>query len=598
MKQTHRMACLLMSVVMLAALISCNKNVDTSTPESEASTSTSTSTSATTTASTQESTTVGTDTSETSTNIPSSGNPTTATARNTTTTSSQNTTTTSAASTLTTRTNIPYSGKTTGVLTQEIMNTITSTYFQPLEAKGTVINRNTSAGGTSVLRVNSDVTYQYVVGMGGSGVWFSNHVYDHPQNSVDLALTLLYSEEYGIGMEGYRHYVGAGTQSAAPQPSCETVCIETSPGVYDVSVDEENMSVLRKVCELGADHITLVYYSPPSRMTITGDTYGIQTGGTNLAEKNYQAYAEYVVGTAEAIRAQGVPITVISPFNEPNWGSGINEKAQEHCHYSPNQVYTLTDLIAKQMDKQNVPYKIAAAESAWWGWNEYTVDLFSRYLGNSTIMNRLGYFCAHSYDPLTEEGIANKKAAVNMLKYLNTMNVQFQQSECCPSNASFSETKIMNARELGRTIFEDMTELGTSEWDLWTTLLPSEHTSGGLIKIDDTTGKLNVRKRYFVFGQYSKFISDTYRTYVSLQNESEDFYACAFVSPDKSETKVIITNFNSSPQTISFNGLNGMVGEAYQTTGKYNLQYIGDIDSNYGYTVPKQSVTTIVFKNK
>ena len=71
--------------------------------------------------------------------------------------------------------------------------------------------------------------------------------------------------------------------------------------------------------ELGAKEVVFFCNSAPDSMTINGKPHSDKQKKkvTNLAPENYQAFADYVLDAVEHFRKQGVPVTTVSPINEP-----------------------------------------------------------------------------------------------------------------------------------------------------------------------------------------------------------------------------------------------------------------------------------------
>ncbi len=485
-----------------------------------------------------------------------------------------------------------YTGEDTGIMDPDLIQNIKDTYFLPAVADGTIINGGTPKG-LIQLNVDTSIRHQYMEGFGASAVWVGPNSDLFDEDALDTMLLLLYDEEVGIGFEGYRHNIGGGSVGNL-LPKAETVCIEVAPGVYDTSVDAVSMEMLKKAAQIGAESIGLIYYTPPLRMTIAGVTSGNPDGGTNLKADCFDDYAEYVVGTANAIIADGIPVKYVSPFNEPSWGgTGYDPHvaSQEHCYYTADEVYELTDLIAQVMERENSSFGIAAAESPWWNITEYTTELLGRYLENPTIMKHLDHFCAHSYANTAEqkEGIADF--------FLAHPEVSLHQTEECRKNMAFFNYEMIETASMASLLHEDFTILNISEWDFWCITDPEIEDrvgSGGSLFEIDKDGNLYLAKRFYVAGQYSKFVTDTTRVEMTMP-EDDSFYGTAYISQDEETVTLVINNYHETSQLVSFEGLEGMMGKAYQTSEQYNLQYIGDIDATYGYEVPAMSVTTIVF---
>ena len=462
----------------------------------------------------------------------------------------------------------------------EEMKANMSVYFQPVVDKGTVINQGQTPSGIGIA-VDTTTTYQTIEGFGGSGCWWACTSNFWNEENLDEALTLLYSPEYGLGLTTYRHNIGGGTPEGTALKTA-TKCVEISPGVYDLTEDGPGIEVLYKIQSLGVDYFTLFMNSPPARMTKNGDTRGDIDGKSNLKEDCYEEYAKFCADIVELYEAAGIPVKYLSPINEPQWSWGKEDSGQGHyqegCYYLHDEVLELDRLVAVELTQRGLDTKLSVPETAAWYDNSYSRMLVNYIMNTPELAEHIDHIAGHSYGATAE----HKKSLAN---YYDSIDLPWPVHQ--------TEWSGDDMFLLSRTINEDLTLLNATLWEFWTLINPFPGGSGHLVSIDNVNKKVETHQQYFIMGNYSRFITGATRVDLTMDTQSDTLLGSAYIKDGK--TIVILTNEAESEQTVSFAGLDGQVAEAHETSNEYNLQYVGDVDAAYGYTLPARSVTTFVF---
>jgi O-glycosyl hydrolase len=442
--------------------------------------------------------------------------------------------------------------------------------------------------GETELSINPETRYQHIKGFGGSaGI--------NSYNSVDRAvlrkgLEYLYSKEKGIGLTTYRYYAGAGSSNIVTLPkSRETVCIEVSPGVYDLSRDPVGIYLLDTATEMGASQVTLFMNSPPGRMTFTGQAVGHPQGKSNLKPEYYEAYADYCVGITKTFVDAGYPITYVSPINEPQWGWEKGE--QEGCHYTTDEVLTVGKLVIKKVAAFDLPVTVSLPETAWWGDNAYTRGLFFSMSTDPEIRDAIDHFCSHSYGDTTRTK-EDTALVIGLINSLYGKNLPLHMTEWGPHEG---DEGLGSAMKLAKNLHEDLAILNCELWEFWTLMEGNTSWPGGLVYIRSPKGPVDTSKNLWVLGNYSKFVSGGVRIGLGI-TETEDLYASAYLCADEKTIVVVATNTGPKERAISFTGMGDKIAEVYETSASNSLTYIGDINASYGYILPSQSVTTFMFR--
>ncbi|MCR5584845.1 MAG: hypothetical protein K6F63_05345, partial [Lachnospiraceae bacterium] len=198
----------------------------------------------------------------------------------------------------------------------------------------------------SKIKIDEGVSFQTWESFGASGAWWAQYVggwdkknkYSEVTPRDDLA-TLLFDKEKGIGLSSFRYNLGAGSADTGKgkysDPHRRAQCFETAPGVYDWSKDANAVWFIQKAAELNKDiDIILFCNSPLERLTRTGTAQSLKNSTTNINPDKYDDFANYCFDVAEHFKELGIPVTEISPINEPQWewldgqeGMHLNEEA-------------------------------------------------------------------------------------------------------------------------------------------------------------------------------------------------------------------------------------------------------------------------------
>ena len=123
----------------------------------------------------------------------------------------------------------------------------------------------------------------------------------------------------------------------------------------------------------------------------------------NLAADKYDDFAKYVLDVAEYFISQGIPVTELSPINEPQWDWN---DGQEGCHYEIDEAVEVIRLFALAIKERGMDVKISALESGQVG--DHAVECLEKLYADEDIRSVLGTYAYHSY--WTDGDVARKAA--------------------------------------------------------------------------------------------------------------------------------------------------------------------------------------------
>lgn len=414
------------------------------------------------------------------------------------------------------------------------------------------------------LRIDINKEYQTFDGIGASGAWWAQLVggWEHIDTASflpvrDRIAQLLYSKADGIGMSIYRYNIGGGSVHSGKgefsQPSRATECFETAKGEYDWSRDGNAVYMMKKAVEYGADEVILFVNSPIERLTKNGLAHNKkhQIFHENISKKNYKEFAQYCLDVTEHFVKEGVPVKYLSPVNEPIW---IWNGGQEGCFYRPRSVRKVFEAFAQELEKRPVlkGVKLSGAESGDLRWfnKSYTRQL----LKNEKVRKHLDAVDVHSYClpipiPVNIPFLNDRLAFVKRFrKWMDKKypDVPVKMSEW---------THMQGGRDYGMdsaivtatVMHEDFTLLNATSWQHWIAVSEVDYCDG-LIYINILEKTFEITKRYYVTGNYTKYLSRGAKR-IDAVCDDEDVLLTAF--KDNGRIVLVAVNKSQAEKTIS-----------------------------------------------
>lgn len=449
------------------------------------------------------------------------------------------------------------------------------------------------------LTINKNEKYQVFENFGASGAWWAQSVGGWNETDeasgmpkVDRISELLFDREKGIGLGCYRYNLGSGSaNSGNGRYSSEARRAESfdggKDGVYDWSRDKNAVNMMKKAVEYGANEIIFFVNSPIERLTKNHKGYLDRAGKTNLHRKNYRAFADYCLDVTAHFIAEGIPVKYLSPVNEPVW---VWTENQEGCHYRPHQVRAVMKTFCEEMEKRNDlgTLKLSGAENGDIRWfnKMYCIVM----LGNKKIRSHIDAIDVHSYFvlpdvPMLKNLISNRKAFMKRFKaFMNCFypDVPIKISEWTHMCGG-RDYGMKSALEQTKIIMEDLTILNAASWQHWIALSEYDYCDG-LIYYFPEDRRFELTKRYYAFGNFSKFIP--FGSVRIACDAGEKLDSVAFMKDGR--ISVVIANRTNEDVQLS---LPSIPEEVYITSEKMSLEKAECVDS---LSVPAESVITVI----
>ncbi len=437
-------------------------------------------------------------------------------------------------------------------------------------------------------------------GFGASGAWWAQEVggwshidKDSSMEVRDRISQLLYSKEKGIGLRTYRYNIGAGSLHSGNgdigNVLRRTESFDAGEGKYDFTRDANAVYMMKKAAEDGADEIILFVNSPIERLTKNGWSHlgKKQIMRENLDISNYKAFAKYCLDVTEHFVSEGLPVKYLSPINEPIW---IWNGGQEGCHYSPSSAGKVMRVIAKEMDKYPslADVKLSGLESGDIRW--FNKSFTRQLMKYEEVRKRIDSVDVHSYFlKAPETGFFSRIAFLKRYrKWLDRKypELPVKMSEWCHMQGGRDKT-MNSALVMADVIYNDINILNVSSWQHWIAVSEVDYCDG-LIYINLSDKTFEMTKRYYVTGNFSKYIPFGAEK-IGVCCLDMELKILAFTKDGK--TVAVVINDTDKEKTVSFRDFSEKV-KLVLTDETHDLEETESDSKNI--IIPKKSVVTII----
>ncbi|MDR6688259.1 O-glycosyl hydrolase [Arthrobacter sp. 1088] len=391
------------------------------------------------------------------------------------------------------------------------------------------------------IKVDENVKYQEITGYGAAltdtSAWLINQL---PTDSKNTLMQNLFDPSKGIGLNMVRSPMGAtdfnvgGNYSYNDMPAGQT-----DPTLAKFSIEHDMPYIipqLKQALALNPDlKVTSTPWSPPGWMK----TSGSMIGGT-LLDQYSPALANYFVKYIQAYGKAGVPISYVTPQNEP-----LNAPSWPGMALTPGQQTKLIQQLGQAFEANNISTKILGWDHNWDvpsypesiyndpATADYAVGAgFHIYSGTPTYQT-----LAHNDYPGKEiyltEATGGVWQANNQVAFHDALNTWILDATRNYSNG----TMLWNI-----ALDPDMGPLNSD-------------TNGigmcrGLVTIDPKSGAITYNPEYYALAQVTKFVKPgAHRIYSNTFGDG-NVNNVAFQNPDGSKVLVAYNDSNAE-QTIS-----------------------------------------------
>lgn len=438
---------------------------------------------------------------------------------------------------------------------------------------------------TKSMAVNMNETYQEIEGFGASDCWLPNTIGKYWTNRNQLA-TWLFSknvkstgEPQGIGLSMWRVNMGAGTSEAGAAGGVDNVNNRAESyftnGKYNWDKCVGQRYFMQQAKNSGVEKFILFSNSPLVEFTKNGQGRSDSGRFANLKDNAYGDFANYMADVADHFTAEGYNIAAISPVNEPqyNWDG----RDQEGSGWQNTEIAKLTRYLDQALTDRGLDTEISVGEAGHWDHlyavtdgdgRDNTIDAFynpssEAYIGDLKHTGKI--ICGHSYWTHfnwndmrnVRKNVANAAAP----KGLRVWQTEWSMLDRAPEDVNYDadNAEFQIAQYMSRVIHNDLTVANCTSWSYWTAMsverwsqrnrfeLIKTTPTGGNYSDDFTTGgEIEATPNLWVLGNYSLFIRPGFVRVGVTHDENKNFFASAYIAPDRSQLVVVVTNYDKS----------------------------------------------------
>ncbi|GIP30346.1 hypothetical protein J23TS9_54760 [Paenibacillus sp. J23TS9] len=420
--------------------------------------------------------------------------------------------------------------------------------------------------------VNWNDMKQDIDGFGVSQAGWSDAIYDLQEPARSQVMDLLFKPDTGIGISIFR---GA----LFPQ-------FNPAPGQYDFSARPDQVWVMQQAKARGVNKLIASTWSPPAWMKTNNST----TSGGYLKQENYGDYALLMSKFIKAYKQQfGLDLYAVSIANEPNSMTFLSWDSSEWN--STNFEVFLKDNLKQAMINEGVQNtKVIAGESSWW-----SEDLIKDSLNDPASAERLDIVAGHNY-PVP---VINTELPTTPFSTAASKGKKVWMTEV--SKVDSYDPGMGSALKFAKQTHTFMTKAGVNAWMYWTGAIPGNNDEG-LINVDKATSTFQLTKRYYAFGNFSKFIKPGYVRIGATDSPQSGVYTSAYKDPASGKFAIVAINDNDATAQVNLvpSGFSSGKLTPYTTNGDLNLAAGPDIPlagGKFQTAIPPKSVVTYVGEN-
>ena len=317
----------------------------------------------------------------------------------------------------------------------------------------------------------------------------------------------------GLHLSQYRYNIGGGGAIATAARFAPGYLRRS--GAYDWAADPAGRDMLRRAAALGVGHLVAFANAAPPAFT----TNGRGCGGSLRSDRVAQ-YAAYLARVVSHLSANGTPIALVSPMNEPD--SSFSSCNQEGMTVPVSLRARLIQAVQAALARRGSAAGVLADESGGAGALLHEAPGWLAGAGGSAQPAALAY---HAYD----DPDAGRLDAVRTLAGA-AARPAYMSEVCCMVDGHFRRgfhPQMRGALWVARAIWRNLALGGASSFSWWVALSPElgcdarqascgrvANRSGwddGLIYYDrdyraDGSTRLVLTKRYWAYAQFSRWV--------------------------------------------------------------------------------------------
>ena len=435
--------------------------------------------------------------------------------------------------------------------------------------------------------INPGVQYGTWQGWGTSLAWWANVIGGFPKAARRDYMVKAFDPVNGLGLNVVRYNIGGGENPGDLPPHKSALDyrarmpgFENASGQWDWNVDANQRWVLKHAIAMGANRTEAFSNSPPYWMTVSSSVTGGNGGTDNLAPENDAKFSSYLATVVKHFQDDwGVTFGTVEPLNEPSgtwWRTG---ERQEGCHFSRDRQSQVIKALTASLKQAGVTDTgIAASDEndindGWGTFRSFDAET----VGDLSQIN------VHGYGGAT--AIAQRPP---LSQLASSAGKRLWLSEYGDGDAT--------GLTMSREILTDMHYLHPTAWAYWQFV---DGPQWGLLVNplkDETTTGYTVNEKYYVLGQYSRYIRPGYKI-IDIDNGN----CVAAYSAAHQKLVIVLTDDTAAAYPVSFDlsrfQITGSYAAVYRTSPNDHWARMPNLpitDGQFKANPPAQTVTTYV----
>ena len=421
--------------------------------------------------------------------------------------------------------------------------------------------------------IDPAVTYQEMIGFGGSLTWYSERIINSPNKNQICQLLF---EDMGMDLVRFKNnYYPQG------YPAVKTTDVMENPGLKTLFTVTGQLNDIAKQYNPGI--LTLISsWTPPSALKSNNNLREgtlKKEGGAYM----YEAYADYWVDMLDHLSFNP---DYISIQNEPSWIT----PDWETCEWRPSETADFPgyvnafDLVYEKIGTLPNPPQLIGPEAENLGASKFGGNTFAAFSDPIKDKPHLAAYAYHTYNWSATTPISETTSMLNMVRdnYGNKPCIMTEYS-----NYSWLRT--------AQFIINNLNEANASGYLYWL-MAWDDANALSMIRITNT-GSFTVTPFYYIMKHFAKNVDKGYdRIDASVTTSSLNL--SAFANPSGTRITVVIVSPLSSSANVEFIVKNKTIKtvSAVQTVEGSMYKDLGSITADKYITLKPSSVTTAVIE--
>ena len=399
------------------------------------------------------------------------------------------------------------------------------------------------AAGDEAVTIDSSKQFQEIHGFGASITDASAQLLSGlPEDNRKALMAELFGRgENGLGLSFTRLTVGASDFSPEHYTYNDTPGNVPDPELRHYSIDYARRYVLPRTREaLAINPDLLVMISPWSAPAWMKTSKSLIKG--ELEPQYYPAFANYLARTVEEFGREGVPVTMLTIQNEPDFEPGDYPGMRVD---PPERAEVIGRHVGPALRSRGLNTQILDYDHNW-----DNPEMPLAVLADPIARNHISGVAWHCY----EGDVPAQSVVHDAFPDKDAWFTECSGGEWAPK---FGETLGWMTEKLIIGASNHWSR-GTLLWNLALDPQFGPHKGGcgncrGVVTIDPDTGAVTRNVEYYVLGHASRFILPGARR-VATARQGEGVEAASFVNPDGSRVAILLRKAGEGPLSIALDG--------------------------------------------